>query len=445
MLDSHLDPHYDVIIIGGRCAGASLALRLAGQKLKILLVDRATFPSLPNVPSAPFIHPGTMRLLDELGLAEVEYAHPDSRIERFVINYVGHFEAVMPTSSMMLDRNYLYGIDRARFDTALWQRAQAAADVTARDGFAVSAIHKDSAGKVTGIVGKEMGGRETTISADLVVGADGRFSMVGKQLGAKVVEERNKYTSAVYHAEWEHVADDSTAHPFALTTYFTGNGFMALAIPISERKYHIGIYMKSAAANFGPGGFSDAYLQELRRIPPLWRRLDHAHCVTNVMGIRPIENGYREAFGANWALVGDAVHYKDPSDGQGMYDALLTSKLLAQAILDWKHHGLSWGAAGTAYQQRLRAATHAMFKQTVQNVQRSLYMNPPGIIIDSVIRWMMSDPGFQADYLRYLSRAIDPAMYKPRPSLAAMVNGIVGDVRQWRSTGSSGSRTRHDV
>ncbi len=87
---------YDVIIIGGRCAGASLALRLAGHNLKILLVDRATFPSLPSVPSAPFIHPGMMRLLDELGIPESEYPHVGGKIERFVVaNFENFFLAEM--------------------------------------------------------------------------------------------------------------------------------------------------------------------------------------------------------------------------------------------------------------------------------------------------------------------------------------------------------------
>jgi 2-polyprenyl-6-methoxyphenol hydroxylase-like FAD-dependent oxidoreductase len=35
---------YDAIIVGARCAGASLAMLLARQGAKVLLVDRATFP-----------------------------------------------------------------------------------------------------------------------------------------------------------------------------------------------------------------------------------------------------------------------------------------------------------------------------------------------------------------------------------------------------------------
>jgi flavin-dependent dehydrogenase len=48
-----MEKHYEVIIIGGRVAGASLAIRLGKQGRKVLLIDRATFPSWPSVPSSP--------------------------------------------------------------------------------------------------------------------------------------------------------------------------------------------------------------------------------------------------------------------------------------------------------------------------------------------------------------------------------------------------------
>jgi flavin-dependent dehydrogenase len=421
--------HYDVIIIGGRCAGASLALRLAGSDLKILLVDRATFPSLPNVPSAPFIHPGTMRLLDELGIGEAEYAHAGSKIEHFVVDMVNYFHAAMPTSLMMLDRNYFCGIDRSRFDHTLWKRAAGAPGVTACEGFAVTEILKDPSGAVNGISGKNADGTAESYTADLVVGADGRFSFAARQFGAKVIEEQNKFTTAVYTAEWENVDAYAADYPNAVTNY-RGSGFMILAIPIAERRYHIGTAMKSAAANFGAKGFEQAYLEDLQRIPHLWNRLKNARRVTDVVGMRPIENGYREAFGTNWALVGDAVHYKDPTDGQGIYDALLESKLLAQAILDWKRSGSTWQIAGANYQQALMEATHATFLLTIENIKQVLYTNLPGFVIKTLVRWMINAPEFQTELLRYLSRAINPADYKPLPSPKLMLRGLRDDLRQ---------------
>jgi flavin-dependent dehydrogenase len=45
---------YDVIVVGARCAGSPLAMLLARQGARVLLVDRATFPS--DIPHGHFVH-----------------------------------------------------------------------------------------------------------------------------------------------------------------------------------------------------------------------------------------------------------------------------------------------------------------------------------------------------------------------------------------------------
>jgi flavin-dependent dehydrogenase len=51
---------YDVIVVGARCAGSPTTMPLARKGYRILLVDRASFPS--DTMSTHFIHPpGTTR------------------------------------------------------------------------------------------------------------------------------------------------------------------------------------------------------------------------------------------------------------------------------------------------------------------------------------------------------------------------------------------------
>jgi flavin-dependent dehydrogenase len=337
---------------------------------------------------------------------------------------------------MGLARNYFYGVDRNHFDEALWKQAAQAAGVTANAGFAVTQILKDANGDVTGIAGQASGRPAETYTADLIVGADGRFSFAAREFGAKVIDELNQHTTAVYHAEWENVEAYSADHPHAVTNYNTGKSFQVLVIPTAERRYLIGTYMRSQDAHFGAQGIEQAYINGLQRIPHLWNRLKNAQRITDIVGIRPIENGYRAAYGAHWALVGDAVHYKDPSDGQGIYDALLESKLLAESILAWKQQGLAWMQAGAIYQQRLMDATHRMYQQTVANVKQTVFTQPPGFIINTLIRYGVSDPEFQTQFLRYLSRAIDPAAFTTGPAvfMKIFMRGVIGDLRRriWR-------------
>jgi flavin-dependent dehydrogenase len=54
----------DVIIVGARCAGAPTAMLLARLGHRVLLVDRATFPS--DTISTHVVHPPAVAGLDRL-------------------------------------------------------------------------------------------------------------------------------------------------------------------------------------------------------------------------------------------------------------------------------------------------------------------------------------------------------------------------------------------
>jgi 2-polyprenyl-6-methoxyphenol hydroxylase-like FAD-dependent oxidoreductase len=76
-----MSEHYQAIIIGGRKSGASLAIWRGRRHIKTLLVDRATFSSLPSVPFGPIIYNQHMDMLEELGIPEDELFYADGRRE----------------------------------------------------------------------------------------------------------------------------------------------------------------------------------------------------------------------------------------------------------------------------------------------------------------------------------------------------------------------------
>src|SRR5262245_15807331 len=154
-----MSAQYDVVIVGGRPAGAALAARLGARGHSVLVLDRATFPSLPGVPSSPTLHPGAMRLLDELGIDESSYADPTARQDFFVVEFHTFFSAVMKVPRMH-GRDYAFGIDRRRLDLVLWKNLDRFPSVSRREGFPISGVLRDSAGRVTGVVGGLHGGEE---------------------------------------------------------------------------------------------------------------------------------------------------------------------------------------------------------------------------------------------------------------------------------------------
>ncbi len=57
---------YDAIVVGARCAGSPTAMLLARKGYRVLVVDRATFPS--DTISTHLIHPPGLGALKRWGL-----------------------------------------------------------------------------------------------------------------------------------------------------------------------------------------------------------------------------------------------------------------------------------------------------------------------------------------------------------------------------------------
>ena len=59
---------FDAIVVGARCAGSPTAMLLARKGYKVLMVDRATFPS--DTISTHLIHPPGVEALQRWGLLD---------------------------------------------------------------------------------------------------------------------------------------------------------------------------------------------------------------------------------------------------------------------------------------------------------------------------------------------------------------------------------------
>ena len=108
---------YDVIVVGARCAGATLATFLARAGADVLLLDKDALPS-DQVLSTHNVHPAGMCALDELGVGPaVRALAPACRNVR--LNLEGSFvDFELPATS--------YCPRRERLDGLLQQAAQGA-------------------------------------------------------------------------------------------------------------------------------------------------------------------------------------------------------------------------------------------------------------------------------------------------------------------------------
>lgn len=414
----------DVVIVGGRPAGATLAMRLAKEGLRVLVLERATFPSAPPV-SVPFLMNNAMALLDELDLPEAEYAGDAPRLRHFVVEIKDHVRAPL-TISRVGERDYIYVIDRGRFDTCLWRALDRYPTVTKLEGVSFQDVVRDESGRVTGV----RLGDGRVVKAGVVVGADGRYSPVARAVGAEITEERTDVETSLFYAYWTGWAPYD-GDPAKVQIHGTGDGFSYIVMPTTEGR--AAVVFQGRADRFNPEGApaEACYLEGLRRCPAIHRRLGSATMVSKVSGIKKIGNLFRRAAGPGWALVGDAFHQKDSIDAQGIYDALLEAKLLAGALAGWKRGAAGWDAAVAGYEREAVLATRPMFLATMDRLKREIYTDVPPLVAKSVLRWMMTDAEYMRRFAQLLSRQIAPADFAPpKVLLGAIGRGIASDLRR---------------
>src|SRR6266702_5427986 len=151
---------YDVIVVGARCAGSPTAMLLARKGYRVLLVDRATFPS--DTVSTHLIHPPGVAALARWGLLDRVTATGCPPVGTYSFDFGPFTVAGSPRAT---DGNAnAYGPRRTVLDKILVDGA-ADAGAEVREQFIVQEVIVDDDGRVTGIRGHDAGGTTVTEQA----------------------------------------------------------------------------------------------------------------------------------------------------------------------------------------------------------------------------------------------------------------------------------------
>jgi menaquinone-9 beta-reductase len=317
-----IDRRYDVAIVGARCAGAALAALLAQRGASVLLLDRDRLPSDQPI-STHTIHAPGMDLLDDLGIGDaVRRGVRPMRVLRLQKNAAA-------VDLPFADGRFEYCPRRARLD-ALLQQAAVSAGAALWDRTRVINLIEDK-GRVVGVRATRAG-VDHEIRAALVVGADGRRSTVATLTGA---EEYLAYDAprGAYWAYWNmpEVWHDRERYPFDM---YVAN---------RDGKVHVVFQTDNDQLLIASGPTVDE-CRTWRRDPlgalttdlssdPVTAPLIAGQVPTEpVRGTLSERYFFRRAAGPGWVLVGDAGHHKDYVIGDGITEAFLQVRRLAEAI-----------------------------------------------------------------------------------------------------------------
>jgi 2-polyprenyl-6-methoxyphenol hydroxylase-like FAD-dependent oxidoreductase len=313
---------WDVIIIGGRVAGASTALLLARAGVRVLVVERAR-RGADTVSTHALMRGGVLQL-HRWGLLDRVAATGAPPVRRVTFHY-GH-DAMPVTLKPYAGVDALYAPRRTVLDALL---VGAAEEAGARFGFglAMTDLARDRAGRVVGVVVRNHLGATWTGRAGLVVGADGRTSLVASKVGAPSVVA-GSHAAAYVYGYWR-AADLDGYH------WHYGDGLSAGVIPTND-----GLACMFAA---GPAAVLEARMRHSRPVDAARELLARLDCrLTDLTAGQPLgpvrffrglPARLRRPSGPGWALVGDAGWWKDPLSTYGITDAFRDAELLARAIV----------------------------------------------------------------------------------------------------------------
>jgi len=317
-----MDNEFDVVVVGGRCAGSPLATLLARAGLSVALVEQATFPR--DTLSTHVFESAALAFLNRLGVLSALRATGAPIVNHLDMRHEG-FRAQVPIPQQPGDVGGVMSVRRLLLDPIL---AEAAAEAGAEVwmGAKVTALVRDG-GRVTG-VRVAHNGSEQSLEARLVVGADGRNSTVARLAGSR----KYNLTPNERFFYWSFFADaDPGAEPTVI--FHRWSGSFVVALPADS-----GLYQVLAIPELGDlprfrQSREESYLEYVRRCDPVAQALSGARRVGKLFGMLRWEGFFREATGPGWVLAGDAGHFKDPAPGQGIQDSFRQVEFLAPAIL----------------------------------------------------------------------------------------------------------------
>jgi 2-polyprenyl-6-methoxyphenol hydroxylase-like FAD-dependent oxidoreductase len=342
---------YDAIVVGARCAGAPTAMLLARHGHRVLLVDRAEFPS--DTVSTHVVQPPAVAALNRWGLlAEViDSGVPPIETYSFDFGPVVVRGTPRPAdgfSAAYAPRRHI--LDKILVDAAV------RAGVELRERFSVEDYVIED-GTVVGVRGRSRGGVIVTERARVVIGADGRSSALAAAVGAPEYGRKPKAQWSYYTYFRDLPVDgfEIVIRPYrGFGAAYTNDGLTMVVAgwPHAEAE----AYKADPEGNF---------LATLGLAPEFAERVRAATRVERLTGAS-VPGYLRRPYGPGWVLVGDAAYNKDPITAQGINDAYRDAESVAAALHSVWAEGAAFETVMAAHQAARDAHVMPMYEFTSQ-------------------------------------------------------------------------------
>ena len=316
-----IEPSYDAIIVGARCAGAATGLLLARSGANVLVVDRQAYGS--DTMSTHALMRGAVVQLERWGLIGEITAADTPAIRSTTFHYGG--EAVRVVIKPEHGIECLFAPRRTLLDRLLVDAARkVGAEV--RHGIALSELEFASNGRIVGVTLQDASGSRATIGADIVIGADGRQSTIAQLVNATTYVQ-GRHASGIVFGYFDRLPRDGSHWYFA-------RHVAAGVIPTNTGHCVFAAVPAPQFFSTFRGDVKRGFLEVLEsNCPGLRADVERGTLIGRLRGFGGAPGFLRECHGPGWALVGDAGYFKDPLTAHGITDAFRDAELLSRAIV----------------------------------------------------------------------------------------------------------------
>lgn len=334
---------YDIIVVGGGPGGASAARAAVRAGARVLLLERDQRPR--DRICGEYLCPGAVGELEGLGFADALAGLRPGRLEGMRLFAPSGAEV----ATRFPDRRPGLSVWRVTFDA----RLAAASGAEVVRGARVTDVRVDpDAARVSLADGSE-------IAAALVVGADGRNSVVARRRDLHLPPRTD--ARAVLHA---YVSGVTGCTPCG-EMHLPGDGSYVGLNPGPDGLLNVSYVSDLDGLGARPSDGADERLRSvLGSVASLRDRFRASRIEGRVRVLAPLEVRARRVFDDRVLLVGDAAGFLDPLTGEGMYGAIVSGRIAGALAADATRRGAT---SARALRRYARARRRALGSKTTFN------------------------------------------------------------------------------
>jgi len=330
-----MDASYDVVVIGGGPAGSTVAALTAEAGLSTLVLERAKFPRFHIGES---LMPESYWAFKRLGMLQKMKDSPF--VKKYSVQFVNasgkesqpfYFDEMNPHEG-----SQTWQVVRSQFDEMMLDNA-AEKGATVWQEANVTDVHlspspTDDLPRATGVTVSRAGGPPLRVNARVVVDASGTNALLSRKLGIRTGEASLRKAAVFAHYQGAYRDEGKNAGATLVLSTPNQEGWFWY-IPLQDAIVSVGVVGDPEYLIRGRGKPEQTLDEEIARTSAVARRVQSARRVSPVHVLSDFTYRANRVAGDGWVLVGDAFGFLDPIYSSGVFLALKTGEMAADAII----------------------------------------------------------------------------------------------------------------